>query len=146
VILLALDSRRDAIHQRLQALGVDVERAIQDGRYLTLDIADMLSQFMVDDWPDEALFQQAVAPIVADALNAATSLHPRVIVCGECAPTLWREGKPEAAVRIEELWDKHTQGQQVDTLCGYVFDAPLCPDREKVFRRISDVHTEVYSA
>src|SRR5262245_61805276 len=35
VILLALDSRRRAIHQRLQALGVDVEGAIQERRYLT---------------------------------------------------------------------------------------------------------------
>src|SRR5262245_39174431 len=34
-ILVALDSRRCVIHQRLQALGVDVEGAIQEKRYVT---------------------------------------------------------------------------------------------------------------
>src|SRR4029453_3642877 len=82
VILLTVDSRRRALHQRLQTAGVDVDAAIEQKRYVTLDITDMLARFMVDNWPDEMLFQKAVAPIVADALTASTSTRPRVMVCG----------------------------------------------------------------
>ena len=145
VILLAADSRRQALHHRLQTSGIDVDGAIEQKRYVTLDITDMLASFMVDNWPDEVLFQKAVAPIVADALTASTSNRPRVMVCGECAPTLWREGNGAAAVRVEQLWDKLAQAHEVDTLCGYLMDSPSCPERDQVYRRISAVHTEVYS-
>jgi DNA-binding NarL/FixJ family response regulator len=145
VILLAADSRRAAFREILQTSGIDIERAIAQKRYMTLDISDMLSQFMVDNWPDEVLFQKAVSPVVVEALSASTSKEPRVMVCGECAPTLWREGKGDAALRVEQLWDKITQAHGVDTLCGYLLDSPGCPDRDKMFRRISAVHTEVYS-
>ena len=77
---------------------------------MALDISDMLSQFMVDNWPDEALFQKAVSPVMVEALSASTSKEPRVMVCGECAPTLWREGKGDAALRVEQLWDKTHAG------------------------------------
>ena len=66
VIILALDSRRCAMHQRLQTRGVDLDGAIRENRYLSLDPLDMLSQFMVDDWPDDLLFQKAVDPILVD--------------------------------------------------------------------------------
>jgi hypothetical protein len=105
----------------------------------------MLSRFMVDNWPDEDLFQKALSPIMREALNASTSTVPRVMVCGECAPTLLREGNSDAALRVEQLWDRATQAHEVQTLCGYLLDSPGCSEREKIVRRISAVHTEVYS-
>jgi DNA-binding NarL/FixJ family response regulator len=143
VILLAVDSRRRAVHEILRTAGIDVDGAIEQKRYVAVDPSEMLSQFMVDNWPDEVLFQKAVSPIVVEALSAATSTLPRVMVCGECAPTLLREGKGEAALRVEQLWDKIMQAHQVDTLCAYLRDSPPSPELDKVFRRISAVHTEV---
>jgi DNA-binding NarL/FixJ family response regulator len=146
VIMLPLESRQRAIRQRLQNRGVDIERVTQEKRLVFMDIPNMLSQFMVDGWPDEVLFQQAVTPIILEALNASTSTHPRVLVCGECAPTLWREGKGDAAIRLEQLWDTLTQAYAVDTVCGYLMDALTQEDQRKVFRRICAEHTAVYSA
>jgi DNA-binding NarL/FixJ family response regulator len=134
VILLAVDSRRKAFREILQTSGIDIDAAIAQKRYVTLDPWDMLSQFMVDNWPDEALFQKTVSPVVVEALSASTAKEPRVMVCGECAPTLWREGKGDAALRVEQLWDKITQAHGVDTLCGYLLDSPACQERDKIFR------------
>lgn len=145
VILLAVDSRRDALREILQTSGIDIDGAIAQKRFMTLDISDMLSRFMVDNWPDEDLFQKAFSPIMREALNASTSTVPRVMVCGECAPTLLREGNSDAALRVEQLWDRATQAHEVQTLCGYLLDSAGCSEREKIVRRISAVHTEVYS-
>ena len=145
VILLAVESRREAVREILQSSGVDIDRAIAQKRYMALDISDMLSQFMVDNWPDEALFQNAVSDVVVEALGASTSREPRVMVCGECAPTLWREGKGDAALRVEQLWDKITRAHGVDTLCAYLLDSAPSSERDKMVRRISAVHTEVSS-
>jgi hypothetical protein len=105
----------------------------------------VLSGFMINDWPDELLFQKAVTPIVIDALKASTARYPRALLCGECAPTLVREGKEDAAVRVEQLWDKLAQAYEVDTHCAYLLDSPARAHQESVFRRINAIHTEVFS-
>ena len=76
------------------------------GRYISLDAADMLSTFMVNDLPDSARFLEAAANLITAAAKAAKGEHPRVAVCGECEPPLWALGKGEAAIRLEQLWNE----------------------------------------
>ena len=54
VIVIATESHRKSLLQRLQEHGVDVAAAIEQGRYVSLDVADTLSTFMVNDLPDPA--------------------------------------------------------------------------------------------
>lgn len=143
VIVLAIDSRRGAMHDRLKTRGIDLDGAIRERRYVALDPSTVLSSFMIDGWPDELLFQKAITPIVLDALKASTSRYPRALVCGECAPTLVREGKEDAAVRVEQLWDKLAQAYEVDTHCAYLVDSLARAHQESVFRRVNAIHTEV---
>jgi DNA-binding NarL/FixJ family response regulator len=51
LILLVDDSKRDEIYLRVRARGVDVDRAVKDGRCMSLDVAAALPTFMVDGWP-----------------------------------------------------------------------------------------------
>jgi DNA-binding NarL/FixJ family response regulator len=145
-ILISIESRERTVRNRLQSRGVDIDRAIQEKRCVFVNPSDMLSQFMVDDWPDEALFEKAATPVLVDALNASTSTRPRVMVCGDCVSGLWRDGKGDATVRIEQLWDALTRAHEVDTLCGYLMDPPPHDDHRQVFQRICAEHTAVYSA
>jgi len=145
VVVLTIDSRRGEMHQRLKTGGIDLDGAIREQRYVALDPSSVLSRFMINDWPDELLFQKAVTPIVVDTLKTSTARYPRALVCGECAPTLVREGKEDAAVRVEQLWDKLAQAYEVDTHCAYLLDSPSRAHQESVFRRINAVHTEVFS-
>jgi DNA-binding NarL/FixJ family response regulator len=145
VIVVAIDSRRGEMQDRLKTGGIDLDGAIREKRYVTLDPSMVLSGFMINDWPDELLFQKAVTPIVIDALKASTARYPRALLCGECAPTLVREGKEDAAVRVEQLWDKLAQAYEVDTHCAYLLDSPSRAHQESVFRRINAIHTEVFS-
>jgi DNA-binding NarL/FixJ family response regulator len=80
-----------------------------------------------------------------DRLKTSTARYPRALLCGECAPTLVREGKEDAAVRVEQLWDKLAQAYEVDTHCAYLLDSPSRAHQESVFRRINAIHTEVFS-
>lgn len=138
VIVLALESRLRQMVERLKRRGVGVERAIRDGQYVQLEVHGMLAQFIVDDAPDELLFEKAVTPIVADALRASTAPRPRVLVCGEGAPTLWNQGKTDAAVRLEQIWDDLARAHEIDTLCGYLIAPTRTSSR---LREIRDVHT-----
>jgi len=58
--------------------------------------------------------------IFAAAAKGAKGEHRCVSACGEGSPILWAEGKGDAAIQIEHLWDEMAREYDVDTLCGYV--------------------------
>jgi hypothetical protein len=104
-------------------MGVDIVAAIEQGRYVSLDIADTLSTFMVSGLPDPARFLKDAGNLVAAAAKASKGERPRVATCGECAPALWVQGRADAAVQVEHLWDEMAQTHRVDILCGYVLNS-----------------------
>jgi KaiC/GvpD/RAD55 family RecA-like ATPase len=106
VIVIATESHRKNLLQRLQAHGVDVATAIEQGGYIPLDVADTLSTFMVNELPDLVRFRKVVSDLVVTAAKAAKGTHRRVVACGELALTLWAQGKAEAAVQLEHLWNE----------------------------------------
>ena len=107
VIVVATESHRKSLLQRLQEHGVDIAAAIEQGRYVSLDVADTLSTFMVNDLPDPARFLKVAGDLViAKPPKQRKGSAPRVAVCGECAPTLWEQGKADAAIEVEHLWDE----------------------------------------
>jgi DNA-binding NarL/FixJ family response regulator len=119
-ILIATESRRKSLLQNLQAHGVDCVAAIEQGRYIPLDVAETLSTFMVNDLPDPVRFSKTAVDLIEAAAKAARGGHPRVAICGECASTLWEHGKDDAAIQLEHLWDGISKIYDLDILCGYV--------------------------
>ena len=58
-IVVATESHRNSLLPRLQAYGLDIAAAIEQGRYISLDAADTLSTFMVNGMPDPVRFLKA---------------------------------------------------------------------------------------
>jgi DNA-binding NarL/FixJ family response regulator len=143
-IVVAGSSLRNTLHHRLQSCGLDIDAALGEGRYVSLDVADTLSTFMVNGRLDEARFWKAATDLVLEASRASNGAHRRVAACGECAPTLWREGHAAAAVRLEQLWDELSRRHGVDIWCGYSLSAPLRDDEYKVFQQICSEHSAVH--
>jgi len=144
VIVVATDSHRKSLLQRLQEHGVDIA-AVEQGRYVSLDVADTLSTFMVNDLPEPARFLKVAGNLVAAAAKASKGERPRVAACGECAPTLWEQGKADAAVEVEHLWDKIAKNCNVDILCGYVLNSFQREQESHIYERICAEHSAVSS-
>jgi len=87
VIVVATESHRKSLLQRLHAHGVDGAAAIEQGRYIPLDVAETLATFMVNDLPDPVQFLKVAGDLVAAAAKAVKGEHVRVAACGDCAPT-----------------------------------------------------------
>jgi len=135
VILHATASHRDSLRSRLQTYGLDMGAVIEGAvieqeRYISLDAADMLSTFMVNNLPDPVRFFKVTSDLIAGAVKAAKSEH-RVAACGEIAPLLWAQGNAQAAIRLERLRGELAETYGVDTLCGY---------RRESFQRMADSH------
>jgi len=144
-IVIATESHRDSLLLRLQAHGLDIGAAIEQGRYISLDAAETLSTFMVNDQPDPVRFQKAVSNTVIAAAKAVKGERPCVVACGECAPLLWARGNAEAAIRVEHLWDEIAKTYNLDTLCGYPLDSFQSEPDSHIFQRICAEHSAVHS-
>jgi len=144
-IVIATESHREALAFRLKTQGLDVDAAIQRGTYIQLDVAKTLSTFMINDMPDAARFFEAVSGLITAAAKAAKREHSHVVACGECAPVMWAEGKADAAIRIEQLWDEVGKTFEMDTLCGYALSSFHGKEDEHVFQSICAEHSAVYS-
>jgi DNA-binding NarL/FixJ family response regulator len=142
-IVVSGPGRREKVREELHARGIDVDRATEDGRYRPLDVAEVLSQFMLDGRIDGARFWTAARALVADAARLATGEQPHVSACGDAAPTLWKDGYGDAAVQLEHLWDELATECHVEILCGYAGHGAHDTDNH-MFDRICAEHSAVH--
>jgi DNA-binding NarL/FixJ family response regulator len=143
--VVATESHRDSLFQRLKAEGLDVNAEIKHGRYISLDVAKTLSTFMVNDMPDWERFFEVVGGLVSGAAKAGKGEHSRVAMWGECGPLLWAEGKVDAAIRLEQLLNQLATIYEFDLLCAYALSSFHGEEDEHVFQSICAEHSAVYS-
>jgi DNA-binding NarL/FixJ family response regulator len=142
-ISVVTDSHRQSLFRKLQACGVDITASIEQGRYIVLDPADILSTCLVNGMLESARFLQDVRTLILKAANAANLERPRVAVFGECADLLWKQGNAEAAIQEEKLCNQLTKSYDVDILCGYSLGVQDVVD-EQFFQRICAEHSGVH--
>jgi DNA-binding NarL/FixJ family response regulator len=118
-IVVATKLHRDSLLPRLQAYGLDIGTAIEQGRYIALDAADTLSTFMLNGMPDLVRFLKLFDDLVVTASKAAKADQARVVIFGEMCDLLWAQGNVEAAIQVEKLGNQLVQIYDLDILCGY---------------------------
>lgn len=143
VIAVATESHQSSLSKRLRERGVNLDAAIEEGRYLPLGVAQTLSAFMVNDLPDPVQFHKVTSELVASAAKAAKGEPPRVAACGECSPVLWAGGTADAAIQLEHLWDEIAKTYDVDVLCGYVLTDFQRKRQSHILDRICGEHSAV---
>jgi len=144
--VVATESHRDSLFQRLKAEGLDVDAAIKHGRYISLDVAETLSTFMVNDMPDWERFFKVVGGLVSEGAKAGKREHSRVAICGECGPRLWAGGKVDAAIRLEQFLNQLATVYEFDILCVYALSSCHGEEDEYIFQTICAEHSAVFRA
>jgi DNA-binding NarL/FixJ family response regulator len=145
VIVIATQSHRDSLLEELRSSDSDIETAIEQGRYLSLDAANTLSEFMVNGLPDRVKFFTAVDDLILKAARTSKADRSRVAACGECAPLLLAQGMVEAAIQLERLWDEVAKTNAVDIFCGYQLDYFRGLEGGQTFQKICAQHSSLVS-
>ena len=144
-IVLATKSHREGLVQRLKAQGFDIDAAIQQGTYVSLDAAEMLLTIMAGGVPNVARFFEGLCHLIESATKAAKKEHSRVAICGECVGLLCAVGNTNAAVQLEKAANDLIQTCNVDILCAYPLSSFPERENESAFRSICAEHAVVYS-
>lgn len=123
-MVIATPDHEALIRQGLEELGQQPRRLQDDGRLAFLDARETLVAFMRDGVPDPMLFRKTIGPVFA---ALASQGHAGVRAYGEMVSVLWHEGRRDAAVRLEELWNGLAESHDFSLLCAYEGDS-LAPE------------------
>ena len=105
--MLATKTLREAV------VGSLLREDLENQALLFFDADDLLSQFMIKGWPDESRFVDAMT------MNLMLSKSVRVRIFQEMTSLLWTQGTPDAAIRLEELFEDLISQKPIKLHCAY---------------------------
>ena len=143
-IVVATPSHRESIVQNLKAAAFDMDGAIQQGIYISLNAAEALSDIMVNGLPDAGRFFETLGSVIESSVKATKTEHSRIAVFGECAPLLWAEGNTNGAIEVEKICNDLIKTHDIDVLCAYPLSLSQGADAEATFNSICAEHTAVF--
>ena len=114
-VVIATRSHRHQLEARLRAQGVHLTLVREQGQYIALDAAEILSSIMISGAPDTQCFADMLGGIMA----SVGSRYARVRVFGEMVALLWAEGNGDAALQLEDLWNELATHHVFSLLCAY---------------------------
>lgn len=139
VVVIATQPHRTSLEARLTARGVNVAQLRKADRYVDLDADETMKLFMVDAWPDEARFRDTIAKLIA----RASAAHTRTVrAFGEMVALMWAQGQCAATVRLEHLWHRICEKENLALLCAYP-QSGFTTDVASSIRQICDAHSHV---
>ncbi len=140
-VVVATPTHRDGIERHLKGQGIKVAEARRASRYVALDAAETLARITTDGWPDAVRFGEIVGGAVGRATAAGSAMHVRAF--GEMVALLWADGRRDAAIRLEELWNDLASGHSFSLMCGYPLAAFGAHSDAAAFAAVSGLHTTV---
>jgi hypothetical protein len=119
VIIVARPEHRQALDAALRDAGVDLAAELRAGRYVSLDVTETLDAFLVDDRPNQELFDKQAAALILGAKKRTGVVH----AYGELSAALMMRGDIVAAMEFETMWDELVREVPFPLVCGYPRDA-----------------------
>jgi signal transduction histidine kinase len=142
-VVIATKEHCDGLARRLQTWGLDSSRAIAQGRYIRLDAAETLAKITTDGWPDAARFTEVVGGVIAQVVAGSEGEPRRIAAFGEMVAVLWAEGRPDAAIRLEQLWNELAQTYSFSLRCAYPMSSFCREEHGDLLLKICGEHSAV---
>ena len=117
-ILIATAEHTAAILEHLNNRMIDVAKARALGELTVLDAHQTLAMFMVDDKPDPVRFESSIGRVIGSLLQCRSE-RTLVRAYGEMVDVLWKDGREDAAIQLELLWNSLAGRYGFALLCGY---------------------------
>lgn len=143
-IAIATSEHLKGLARQFEKGGFQLSKASDDGRYIALDAAEMLPQFMIGDMPDRRTFERVIGAVITKAQAAVGGGRlPCVVIFGEMVALLWAKGNRGAAIRLEELWNELGKKFAFSLRCGYPMSSFGNDERGELFLKVCDQHSKV---
>src|SRR6185503_5299900 len=115
-IIVATQAHREMFLRRLKGDNVPTDELEKNGQLVLLDAEETLSGILKNDFPEHAAFERVIGRVLDEARAHG---FPKTRVYGEMVNLLWQKGREEAAIRLEEYWNKIIQRRSFTLFCAY---------------------------
>jgi PAS domain S-box-containing protein len=118
-VVIATRAHSHSLLRKLRSLGVDHRAATKEGRFISLDAADVMSKFIEGDRIDPSRFSEVCGAALSRAAASSRELAKRVVAFGEMVALLLAEGKSDLAIQVEKLWNELARSHSFTLRCAY---------------------------
>ena len=118
-VVIAVPNHVDRFLARMRESELDPGLYMKAGQLEVHDAEACLSKFMRHGMPDWDAFRQTIGGVL-ERVRAFGRGTTRAY--GEMVNVLWQEGKPEAAIRVEEYWNELARLYPFSLFCSYMLD------------------------
>ncbi|MDB5771180.1 MAG: hybrid sensor histidine kinase/response regulator [Burkholderia sp.] len=140
-VVIASRSRLAELEQRLKQCGLGGgSKPLYAGEYFFLDADETLSQVMVDDWPNDDRFNEVIGGAIQRA-SVNGQIHVRAY--GEMVAILCADGKQQAAIHMEQLWNNLAARHSFSLLCAYPMRSFSTEEDGRLFHEVCCAHSHV---
>jgi len=144
LLVIATQPHRLAFTARLKAKGLDVDRHERTKQLTLVDAKEALAGFMIGKMPDDDLFLTRIGGLIDDSLRGRR--RARLSTYGEMVDVLWQDGNPDAAIRLEQLWNTLAAKRSFSLLCAYSMANFHHESHAHQFDEVCHQHTHVLPA
>jgi PAS domain S-box-containing protein len=142
-VVIATKLHLEGLEHRLRARGLDTQKASKQGRYIALDASETLANIMLEGMPDASRFAEIVGGAIARTSASVMAARPEIAAFGEMVSLLWTEGKIDAAIRLEQLWNELANKHSFSLRCAYPV-AKFCGEKNaQPLMRVCAEHSAV---
>ncbi|MEA2326302.1 MAG: hypothetical protein QOE68_1261, partial [Thermoanaerobaculia bacterium] len=142
VIVIATEQHRNAFADALAGRGLDVAEAEASGDLVLLDARETLATFMSGAMPDPQRFRDSVGGVIGRTARGRQQCR----AYGEMVDLLWRDGNPDGAIRLEELWNDLAEYYAFNLLCAYPMGNFYSESHAEQFEEVCRTHSHVFPA
>jgi MEDS: MEthanogen/methylotroph, DcmR Sensory domain len=138
-IVIGTEPHCAGILAQLERRTIDVDRARHNGDLMVLDAHEILEMFLLGGMPSAELFEQHIGALIEQA--RAGRARSIVRAYGEMVDILWKDGRFDAALALELMWNKLALTHRFALLCGYSMGHFY--KRSEQMQQVCDQHTHV---
>jgi hypothetical protein len=140
LVVIATSAHQKAFQDSLRSLGVEPDDLMEGRDVIWLDARDTLAAFMEGNRPNSELFEATVGSVLQRLMRERRYVIVRAY--GEMVDLLWRDGKMQAALELEQMWNDLAAKYSFSLLCAYAVDSLLKSECKGV-DSICGVHSRV---
>jgi DNA-binding NarL/FixJ family response regulator len=141
-VVIATEAHRQVINHRLWAQALDWPVVTEEGLYISLDAANVLSEIMGDSGPNRNRLLSFFEPLFHPRQMVDRGKERRLVAFGGMVGLLCAQGRPEAALQLEKLWNEESRAHDCYLRCAYPV---TCQIEEKLYAQICQEHETVRS-
>lgn len=145
-VVIATEEHRTGFRARLGSRGLDLERLVATGQLTLLDARETLDAFMVGSMPDWERFAACIGSVIEKITSGFFRAKHGLRAYGEMVDLLWKDGNPQAALRLEEYWNDLARLHSFSLLCAYTMGNFHRETHSADFEKICGAHTHAIPA